>query len=169
MKPVTSNLACSWGLPRCFIKSHQKKTRLWPWARGALQNLGFPFNISATAGVRDFKFGTQFGLAKGHHEITPRGKLGVALTYGNSLKLSGFPVIFLQWLKLVCCKFGAQLRFAKDHHKITHRGKRRRGPGLGELPKIWRFPFNIYTMAEASDFKCGTHLGLPRPIIKSHP
>jgi len=26
-------------------------------------------------------------------------------------------------------------------------------PGLGELPKMWRFPFNIYAMAEASDFK----------------
>jgi len=43
-----------------------------------------------------------------------------------------------------------------------------RGPKLGELPKIWRFPFNIYAMAEASDFKIGTQYNLPRPIIKSH-
>jgi len=27
--------------------------------------------------------------------------------------------------------------------------------------------FNIYAMAGANDFKCGTQLGLPRPIIKS--
>jgi len=38
------------------------------------------------------------------------------------------------------------------------------GPGLGELPKIWGFLFNIYTMAEASDFKFGTQLG----FVKSH-
>jgi len=41
--------------------------------------------------------------------------------------------------------------------------------GLGELPEIWGFPFNISATAEASDFKFGTQLGLPRPIIKSHP
>jgi len=32
------------------------------------------------------------------------------------------------------------------------------------------FPYNICTMAEARDFKCRIHsLGLPRPLIKSHP
>ena len=44
-----------------------------------------------------------------------------------------------------------------------------RGPRLGELPKIWGFPFNIYAMAESIDFKFGTQFGWPiRPIIKSH-
>ena len=38
-----------------------------------------------------------------------------------------------------------------------------RGPGLGELSKIWGFPFNIYTVAEASDFKFGTQLGCQGP------
>jgi len=33
-----------------------------------------------------------------------------------------------------------------------------RGPGLGGLLKIWRFPFNMYTMAEANDFRFGTQL-----------
>jgi len=33
------------------------------------------------------------------------------------------------------------------------------GHGVGKLPKILRFSFNIYTMAEASDFKFGTQLG----------
>jgi len=41
--------------------------------------LGFPFNISATAEASDFKFGVQLWFAKAHHEITPRGKVGVAL------------------------------------------------------------------------------------------
>jgi len=55
------------------------------------------------------------------------------------------------------------------HHKIPPRRKRGRGPGLGELQKIWGFTFNIYAMAESIDFNFGTQLGLPiRPIIKSH-
>jgi len=32
-----------------------------------------------------------------------------------------------------------------------------RGPGLGKLPKILEFPFNIFATAEASDFKFGEH------------
>ena len=37
---------------------------MWPWARGAPQNFGFPFNISATAEASDFIFGTQLGLPR---------------------------------------------------------------------------------------------------------
>jgi len=37
------------------------------------------FNISATAKASEFKFGMQLGFAKGHHEITPRKKMGVAM------------------------------------------------------------------------------------------
>jgi len=59
-------------------------------------------------------------------------------------------------------KFGAQLPFAKAHHKITRRRKGERGPGIEELPKIWGFPFNIYTIAEASDFKFVTQLGFAK-------
>jgi len=55
MKPVTSNLAKRWGLPRPIMKSH------------------------AAAEASDFKFGMQLGFAKGHHKITPRGKVGMAL------------------------------------------------------------------------------------------
>ena len=66
----------------------------WPWAEELPNILGFPYNISATTGASDFKF-------------------------------------------------GAQLGFAKAHHKITRRRKGGRGPGLGEFPKIWGFPFHI--------------------------
>jgi len=37
-------------------------------------------------------------------------------------------------------KFGMQPGFAKGHDKITPREKIGRGHGLGELPKILKFP-----------------------------
>ena len=43
---------------------------------GVPLNLGLPFNISATAEVSDFKFGTQLGFIKAHHKITPRKIVG---------------------------------------------------------------------------------------------
>jgi len=52
---------------------------LWPWARGAPVIWCFPFIISATAEDSDFKYGTQLGLAKAHHKITPKEKVVVAL------------------------------------------------------------------------------------------
>jgi len=36
------------------------------------------------------------------------------------------------------------------------------GPGLGELPEIWGFPFNISATAQASDFKFDKELGLAK-------
>ena len=56
-----------------------------------------------------------------------------------------------------------QLGFAKAHHKITPREKNGRGLGLGKLPKILGFPFNISAMAEASYFKFGMQLGYAKP------
>jgi len=50
------------------------------------------------------------------------------------------------------------LGFAKGHHKISPREKSGRGPGIGKLPKILGFPFNISATAEASDFKFGMRL-----------
>jgi len=44
-------------------------------------------------------------------------------------------------------KFGTQLGFAKAHHKITPRRKSGDGLGLGELPKIFGFPYNISATA----------------------
>jgi len=52
--------------------------------------------------------------------------------------------------------FGKPLGFAKSHHTIPPRRKSGRGVWLGELFKIWGFPFNIFAMAAASDFKFGT-------------
>ena len=76
MKPAASNLASRCGLSSPIIKSHAeaKWKWVWPWARGAPQNLGFPFNISATTEASDYKIGRQVGFAKAHHKIPPRRK-----------------------------------------------------------------------------------------------
>jgi len=60
-------------------------------------------------------------------------------------------------------KFGIQLGFARAYHKITPIGKSRCGLGLGELPKILGFPYNISATAEASNFEIGMLLGLRGP------
>ena len=43
------------------------------------------------------------------------------------------------------------------------------GLGLGELPKIWGFLVNIYTMAEAREFKFGTQLEFAKVHHKTIP
>jgi len=79
MKPETSNLASSWGLPSPIIKSHQNKKVCVSLGYGSSPEFCFFLNISTTAEASDFKFGTQLGFAKTHHKITPRGKVRVAL------------------------------------------------------------------------------------------
>ena len=57
----------------------------------------------------------------------------------------------------------------KAHHKITPIGKRGHGLGLGELPEILWFHFNIYTMSETRDSKFGKKLGFAKPHHKTTP
>ena len=47
--------------------------------------------------------------------------------------------------------------------------KRGCGPGLGKLPKILRFPFDISATAEASDFKFGVQLRFAKAHHKLTP
>jgi len=61
------------------------------------------------------------------------------------------------------------LGFAKAHHEITRRKKGGHGPGLQDLPKILRFPFNICATAEASNFKFGKHLEFAKTHHKTTP
>ena len=68
-----------------FAKAHHKITprekRGADFGLGELPKiLGSPFNISATAKAKKFKFGMQLGFAKAHHKIKPKGKVGVALS-----------------------------------------------------------------------------------------
>ena len=56
------------------------------------------------------------------------------------------------------------LPFAEAHHKITPRGKSGHGLGLGELPNILGFLYNISATAGASDFRFGKQL----EFVKAH-
>jgi len=51
----------------------------------------------------------------------------------------------------------------------SHAEEKARDPRLEELLEIWRFPFNICTMAEANDFKFGTQLGFAKAHHKITP
>jgi len=73
------------------------------------KNLGSPFNISATAEASEFKFATQLRFAKAHHKITPRGKVGVALSYGSSQKFGVFFNIYAM-AESIDFKLGTQSR-----------------------------------------------------------
>ena len=57
---------------------------------GAPQNFGLPYNISATAGTRDFKFGMPLGFAKAHHKI-PLEENWVWPWAGELPEIRGFP------------------------------------------------------------------------------
>jgi len=102
MRPATSNLACSCGLPRPITKSHPEETWGGLGLAELLKILGFPCNISATAGTSDFKFGKQLGLPrpiiKSHTEERVGNGHGPGL--GELPKIWGSPSILTQWLKL---------------------------------------------------------------------
>jgi len=88
------------GLPRHIIKSHPEEKWASRWARGATQNWGFPFNISATTESSDFKIGRLVGFAKARHKIPPRRKRGRGPGLGELPKMGVLPLIFIQWLKV---------------------------------------------------------------------
>jgi len=132
--------------------------------------LEFFFNISGTAEASDFKFGMLLGFAKGHHKITPIGKVGLALGYGISPKL-GFSFNISATTEDSDFQIARLVEFAKSHHKIPPRRKRGLGSGLGELPKfgVFHLIFMQCAMTESIDFKFGTQSGWPiRLISRSH-
>jgi len=71
------------------------------------------------AEASDFKFGIQLGFAKVHHKITPKGKSGRGLALCKLPKILGFPIIFLQLLKLatsnLACSWGLPSPTIKPH------------------------------------------------------
>jgi len=81
----------------------------------------------------------------------------------------GFSIIFLPGLGLTTSNFASRWSLPRPITKITRRKKGGHGPGLGEIPNIWGFSFNIYIMAEASDFEFGTQLGLAKAHHKTTP
>ena len=79
--------------------------------------MGFPYNISATAGASDFKFGRQLGFAKAHDKITRRrnGRHGPGL--GKLPNILGFPFNICTTAEASNFKVGKQLGLAKAHYK----------------------------------------------------
>jgi len=85
--------------------------------------LEFPYNISATAGASDFKFGNQLGFVKSHNKINRRRKGSHGPGLGELPNIWGFPVNIYTIAEASDFKFGTQLGFAKAYHKITPRKK----------------------------------------------
>ena len=101
-----------------------------PWARGAPQNLGVSFNISATTIASNFKFGTQLGFAKTHQRITPGGKSGRGLRIVELPKFWSSPKIFPQRLKLATSNLARSWRLPRAIIK-SHSEKSGCGSKLG--------------------------------------
>jgi len=136
MKPATSNLVYSLGLTRASIKSHQEKRWEWSQARGALQILEFPFNISATNEGTDFKIGRQVSFAKAHHKISPRRKIGRGHGLGEHIIFWGSPLIFLQWLKLAISNLVRSLGLPRPIIN-SHPEEKWAWPWAREAPQNW--------------------------------
>ena len=79
----------------------------------------------------------QLGFAKAHHQIPLEEKWGWSWARGAPENF-GIPhnISATAWVRYF--KFDAPLEFAMAHHKITRRRKGGQGPGMVELPKIWK-------------------------------
>ena len=86
---------------------------------------------------------------------------GPGLYKGKLSKSWDSPLICLQRLKLTTSNFVNSWGLPRNIKK-SHAEEKGAWPWTRELPKIWKFPFNIYTMAEASNFKIGTRLRLAK-------
>jgi len=61
-----------------------------------------------------------------------------------------------------------QFGFAKAHHRITPR-KKWAWPWAVELPKFWDSPLILLQRLKLATSNLVCSLGLPRPVIESHP
>jgi len=66
-------------------------------------------------------------------------------------------------------KFGIPFAYAKAHHEITPRAKSGRGPGQGELPKMWGSPLIFLQRLKVASSRLAGRWAFPRPITISHP
>ena len=80
--------------------------------------MGFPYNISATDGTSDFKFGVHQGFAKAHHKI--HSEENVEWSWAKAAPQNfGFTYNITATAEASDFKFGAKLGFVKAHDKIT--------------------------------------------------
>jgi len=131
--------------------------------------LGFPYNISATAGASDFKLGAQLGFAKAHHKITRRRMGGRGPGLGELLKIWGVPFNINRMAEAIDFKFGTQLGFAKAHHIITTIEKSGHGFELGSYPKFYGSTLIFTQWLKLGTSNLVHSLGMPRPTMKPQP
>ena len=96
-----------------FAKGHHKITPREQSGRNPglekLPNIfGFPFNISATIEVSDFKIGRLVGFTDAHHKIPPRRKRGRSPVLGELTKIWRFPINIYAMAESIDFKFGTQ-------------------------------------------------------------
>jgi len=90
-------------------------------ARGAAPNFGVPCNISATAGVSDFKFGARLhGVCQGPSYNHTQKKGWAWPSAGGASQNLVVPFNIYTMAEASDFKCGTQLGFAKAHHKIPH-------------------------------------------------
>ena len=81
--------------------------------------MGVPLNISVMAEASEFKFGVELGFAKSNYKITPKDKS--VRGFRGASKIWGFPLIFMQWLKItisnLVLSFGLPIRPIIKSHK----------------------------------------------------
>jgi len=102
------------------------------------------------AEASQFKFGTQLGFAKPHHEITPIGKSGHGLGLRELPKILRFHFNIYTMAETRDFKFGIQLGLAKVHRKITPREKMWVWSWARKASKYLGFSFNISATAALS-------------------
>jgi len=146
LKVATSNVACSWGLPRPIINPTQKKSGHGPGV-GSFQKFGVLFNISATAEASHFNFGV-------HHKMTP-----VALGYGSSPKILGSLLIFCN-SRSVRLQIWYRARLCQTNYKIIPKDKREHGPCL-ESSQNMGFPLIFIQWLKLAISNVVHSLGLP--------
>ena len=131
---------------------------MWTWARGAPQNFGFPFNISATAEASDFKFGIQLGFAMFIINSHPEKKWAWPWARGAPLNWE-FHFNIYAMAESIDFKFGTQFGCPiRPIIKNTFRGKSGRGLGQGSSSKF-EFPFNISATIKDNDVQIGRQVG----------
>jgi len=98
--------------PRPITKLHPGKQWAWLGLGELPQILGFPYNIFATAGASDFKFGAQLGFAKARRKTTPIEKEALP-------EILGFPFNSCATAKLATlnlpCSYGLPRPTIKPH------------------------------------------------------
>ena len=126
----------------------------------------FPYS-SVIDEACDFRISKPMRFAKAHHKITPKGKRWRSRTLGELPKMWGFPLIFLQPLKLATSNYACSWGLLRPIIKL-HPEEKWAWPWTRELPKIQMLPSIFTQWQKLATLNLAHSLSLPMPIIKSH-